>query len=342
MNIRIAKKCALSNEAVPRSFCKLNSRVALAYKQAVPHTGHPIISATTRYCAVIGHPVRHSASPAMHNAALETLGLDWRYLAFDVEAVHLEAALEGALRMGFMGLNLTVPHKLAAHRWVAELDDAARFWGAVNTIRFESKNKAGDWCSVGTLAPEEIGTVRAKGFNTDADAIVRAIQEDLALELRGLRVVLLGAGGAGRVAAMKLASAGVEHLHLINRTQEKAAVVGREIAQHYPQVGVTLDYPHERVDLVVNATTLGLQPTDAMPLDEWLCPLNKVGAVYDMIYRPAETQFMSRARAEGCRVVNGLGMLLYQGAAALELWTGKPAPLAVMRAALNRNIYGHV
>ncbi len=278
----------------------------------------------------------------MHNAALETMGLDWRYLAFDVEAEHLETALAGALRMGFIGLNLTVPHKLAAHRWVTELDEAARFWGAVNTIRFETKNKAGEWCSVGTLAPEQIGTVRAKGFNTDADAIVRAIQEDLALDLRGLRVLLLGAGGAGRVAAIKLASAGVGHLHLINRTQEKAAVVAREIQRHFPQVGVSLEYPGEPVDLVVNATSLGLLPTDELPLDEWLCPLSKVGAVFDMIYRPAVTPLLKQARARGCRVANGLGMLLYQGAAALELWTGRPAPLGVMRAALNGNIYGDV
>jgi shikimate dehydrogenase len=278
----------------------------------------------------------------MHNAALESLGLDWRYLAFDVGAEDLEAALAGALRMGFIGLNLTVPHKLAAHRWVTELDDAARFWGAVNTIRFETRNKAGGWCSVGTLAPDQIGPVRAKGFNTDADAIVRAIQEDLALDLRGLRVVLLGAGGAGRVAAIKLASAGVKHLHLINRTQEKAVVVAREIQQHFPQVGVSIEYPGEHVDLVVNATSLGLQPADPSPLSERLCPLIKVGAVFDMIYRPAETPLLKQARAGGCRVANGLGMLLYQGAAALELWTGKPAPVAVMRAALNRNTYGDV
>lgn len=328
------------------AFCKLNWRMALAYKQGVPHTGHPIISATTRYCAVLGHPVRHSASPAMHNVALEALGLDWRYLAFDVEAEHLEASLNGALRMGFIGLNLTVPHKLGAHRWVTEVDDAARFWGAVNTICFESRNTAGEWCSVGTLAPEQIGEVRAKGYNTDANAIARAIEEDLSLELRGLRVVLLGAGGAGRVAAVKLAASGVAHLHLINRTREKSAVVAKEIKQHFPQVGVSIDYPdqhmNQRVDLVVNATSLGLQSTDAMPLDEWLCPLNNVGAVYDMIYRPAETPLLAQARAGGCRVANGLGMLLYQGAAALELWTGKPAPLAVMRAALNRNIYGDI
>ena len=312
------------------------------YKRGVPETGQRLITATTRYCAVFGHPVRHSASPAMHNAALESLGLDWRYLAFDVEAEDLETALAGALRMGFIGLNLTVPHKMVAHRWVTELDEAARFWGAVNTIRFESRNRAGEWCSVGTLAPEQIGPVRAKGFNTDADAIVRAITEDLGLGLGGLRVVLLGAGGAGRVAAVKLASAGVGHLHLINRTREKSAVVAREIGEHFPQVELSLEYPGERVDLVINATSLGLQATDASPLDERLCPLKNVGAVFDMIYRPAETQLLSRARAGGCRVANGLGMLLYQGAAALELWTGKPAPLGVMRAALNRNIYGDV
>lgn len=314
----------------------------MPYKRGVPETSQSCISAKTRYCAVLGHPVRHSASPAMHNAALETLGLDWRYLAFDVEPEHLEAALEGALRMGFVGLNLTVPHKLGAYRWVTELDEAARFWGAVNTICFESKNKQGEWCPVGELAPEEIGPVRAKGFNTDADAVVRAIQEDLALDLHGLRVVLLGAGGAGRVAAVKLASAGVSHLHLINRTREKAVEVAEEIKRHFPGVVTSLDYPGGKVDLVVNATSLGLKPNDALPLDEGQCPLKRVGAVFDLIYRPAETPLLARARMAGCHVANGLGMLLYQGVRALELWTGKPAPVAVMRAALDRNVYGDV
>jgi shikimate dehydrogenase len=182
--------------------------------------------------------------------------------------------------------------------------------------------------------------LRAKGFNTDAEAIVRSIKEDLHVALRGADVVLLGAGGAGRVAALKLAAEGVANLHLVNRTQAKAAQVATEIQQSFPQVKVRCDYPTTTVDLLVNATSLGLKPEDSLPLDEQRFPLSKAGAVYDLIYRPAETPLLRRAKAAGCLTANGLGMLLYQGAKALELWSGRPAPVAVMRAALQRNVYG--
>lgn len=264
----------------------------------------------------------------MHNAAFAALGLNWRYLAFEVHPDHLRAAIEGARVMGFAGLNLTVPHKLLALDLVDALDKSARKWGAVNTIRFESAGVHGRT------------KIRAVGFNTDADAIVAAVREDLKLELRGTRVLLLGAGGAGRTAALKLAAEKVAELFLVNRTQSKAGTVAAEIKRQFPSLRVSVGYPESEVDLLINATSLGLEPDDPLPLSRKQFSLERVRAVYDMIYRPAETGLLEAARKAGCRTANGLGMLLHQGARAFEIWTGKPAPLDVMRRALAQNIYG--
>jgi shikimate dehydrogenase len=312
----------------------------LANTPRVSATFQTPIDAATRYCAVFGHPIKHSASPAMQNAGIATLGLNWRYLAHDVDPTNLREALMGAKRMGFVGVNLTVPHKLLAVDMVEALDETGRLWGAVNTVRFEGRDAAGTWLPLHLFPDEAPEKVRSQGFNTDADAIVRALREDLGVELAGKRVLLLGAGGAGRVAALKLASENVGELYLVNRTQSKAATVASEIRRRHGMVRVQLDYPRGEVDLVVNATSLGLKASDPLPHDERQFSLRQARAVYDMIYRPAETAWLQAAKVAGSRTANGLGMLLYQGAKALEIWTGQPAPIAVMRAALEANVYG--
>jgi shikimate dehydrogenase len=296
------------------------------YKLRVSQPVQPAISAVTRLCAIYGSPIRHSASPAMHNAAFAALGLDWRYLAFEVDPKNLRAAIEGAKAMGFAGLNLTVPHKLLALDMMDVLNESAKTWGAVNTIKFEA---AAD------------GKILAHGHNTDADGISRSLREDLGVEVRGASVLLLGAGGAGRAVALKLASENVAELFLINRTPSKAEDIGVEIKKRFPSVRVEVGYPKTNLDLLVNATSAGLKPDDTLPLDESQFPLKQACAVYDVIYRPAETKLLAAAKAAGCKTANGLGMLLHQGAQAFEIWTGKTAPRDVMRRALEQNIYGH-
>lgn len=261
----------------------------------------------------------------MQNAGIAALGLNWRYLAFEVNPVDLREAIAGAKQMGFVGVNLTVPHKLLAVDLVDALDDSARTWGAVNTVRFETED----------------GRTIARGFNTDADAITRSLREDLGVELRGAKVLLLGAGGAGRTAALKLAADGVAELHLVNRTESKAAAVAGEIRELNNGVKVAVGYPHSEMDLVLNATSLGLKAEDPLALDETKFSLCQARAVYDMVYRPAATTLLKAAKAAGCRTANGLGMLLHQGAKALEIWSGRPAPVEVMRRALTEHIYGH-
>ena len=297
------------------------------------------INASTRLCGVYGYPIKHSASPAMHNAALTALGLNWRYLAFEVHPDDLPSAINGARAMRFVGLNLTVPHKLLAVELMDVLDESAKQWGAVNTVRFEGKDATGNWRPVAQLT-EPPCEVRTQGFNTDAEAITRSLREDLKLQPADARILLLGAGGAGRVAALKLAQDGAGELFLVNRTQSKAEAVAREIKQRFPQLKVQVGYPKSEIDLVLNATSAGLNAGDPLPFDTAQFSLAQARTAYDMIYRPTETPFLQAARKAGCRVANGLGMLLYQGAKAFELWTGKNAPINIMREALVKNIYG--
>jgi shikimate dehydrogenase len=242
--------------------------------------------------------------------------------------------------MGFVGLNLTLPHKLLAVSLVDKLHESGSQWSAINTIAFEGQASDGSWKPLGLMDPEGICNVRSVGYNTDADAIIRALREDLKFEPRGASVLLLGAGGAGGVAAQRLAQEGVRALHLVNRTAGKAEELARQIQTRFPATEISLCYPDDAVDLILNATSLGLKPNDPLPIDQQRFPLSEAGAAYDMIYRPAETPFLAAARAAGCRTANGLGMLLYQGARALEIWCLRPAPEKVMRRALERSIYG--
>ena len=155
-----------------------------------------------------------------------------------------------------------------------------------------------------------------------------------------MSVLLLGAGGAARAAALQLAEEGVASLFLVNRTAAKAAQLAAEVAARFPAVHIIQRLPHDPVDLVLNATSLGLKAGDPSPLAEDWLKSHRPLRVYDMIYRPAETALLQAAKTAGCRTANGLGMLLYQGAKALELWSGQPAPLDIMRQALEKNVYG--
>lgn len=300
------------------------------------------ISTSTRYCAVYGHPIKHSASPAMQNAGIAKLGLNWRYLAFEVHPNDLRTAIAGAQVMKFIGLNLTVPHKVLAVDIVDVVNAEAKQYGAVNTVRFEVRTPSGDWQPLGQCEGE-ISEIRSQGFNTDAEGFALSLREEFPnLKLAGASVVLIGTGGAGRTVALRLAKAGVKAMWLIDVDASRVEKLTRELGAAFPATNVRTGYPDkiQRADLLVNATPLGLKSGNASPLDQNRWSVRNAGFVYDLIYQPAETALLKAGKAAGCRAANGIGMLLYQGAKALEIWTGQTAPVAEMRRALESQVYG--
>jgi shikimate dehydrogenase len=277
---------------------------------------------------VVGSPVAHSLSPAMQNAALEQSGLAMRYARFQIDPNELEEAFDWFRRLGFVGLNLTMPHKITALVVVDEVEERARKIGAINTIVFR-----GD---------------RSLGWNTDAPGFERAVREVFSVDLRDLRVLLLGAGGgAGRALAYQCAFENCERLVLVNRSLAKAQALARELANYFsgprvlgPEARLEAVAWEEsmlrtqlaRTDLVINATTLGLKHLDPMPLPHSLLAPHLM--IYDLIYQMSPTALLAAAAESGARGANGLTMLLHQGALAFELWFNRPAPLEVMRRAL--------
>lgn len=280
--------------------------------------------------AVLGHPIKHSLSPVMHNSALAELArtepayADWRYFRFDVPPADLPGALALLHRKKFRGLNLTVPHKVIAVDHVARIDPAARPVGAVNTLR---------WSEAGW-----------HGFNTDGYGLATAVQESFGQSLAGAHVLLLGAGGAARGAAVECLQRGCASLWIANRTAanlDTLLAALRPVAGAIPVHGFSpANLPSEALAkegaIIVNATSAGLRDTDPAPID--LPRLPRPASVYDMIYNPPRTPLLRAAEALGVPCANGLSMLVHQGAKALEIWSGIPAARTApaMQAAVRR------
>jgi shikimate dehydrogenase len=277
------------------------------------------IDGSTQIVGVFGSPITHTASPAMHNAAFAALKLNWAYLPFHVEPQNLRQALLGLRDMNFRGVNLTVPHKILALEIVDEVDPAARKLGAVNTVVVEAG--------------------KLRGFNTDGYGFAKAIKEDFDMSLKGKRVLVLGAGGAGRAIAIQCATEGATKIVVANRTAAKAqAITAVGPVEVIGLTGKELHRAITEVDLLVNATSIGLKEGDVLPLTSEM--FTSQLAVYDTIYRPAETALIRQAAEGGAKVANGLSMLLHQGAKSFEIWTKRKAPLTVMRRALQAAVYG--
>ncbi len=278
---------------------------------------------------VIGDPVAHSLSPQMQNVALNQCKIDMQYSRFQISPAELSDALQLMRELGFVGLNLTVPHKIAALAYLDEIDQNARRAGATNTIK--------------------INDGKLSGFNTDGKGFSRAIREEFAVDLRDLRVMVLGAGGAARAIALQCAREDCERLVLANRTLEKATKMADELRDFFvgprvlgpvarlqaiPWEESAFRFQIANVDLVVNATPLGLNRADPSPIPARLLAPHLM--VYDTIYVSGQTPLVSAAIEAGARGANGLSMLLHQGALAFEIWFGREAPVGVMRSALTR------
>lgn len=276
---------------------------------------------------IIGDPVAHSLSPQMQNAALKQCKIDMQYARFQIGPSDLPEALQLFRGLDFVGLNLTVPHKIAALAHLADVDENAERAGAVNAIKIDQG--------------------KLRGFNTDGRGFARAIREEFVVDLRDLRVMILGAGGAARAIALQCAKEHCERLVVANRTFDKAKTLTNELhdffvgpkvlgpvprLQAIPWEESAFRFQIGNVDLVVNATPLGLNRGDPSPIPSRLLEPHLM--IYDTVYADARTPFVSAASEAGARAANGLSMLLHQGALAFEIWFGREAPLEAMREAL--------
>ena len=286
------------------------------------------ISGKTKVCGVIGDPIEHTMSPVMHNTAFRELGLDYVYLAFRVKGEELAQAIDGMRALGISGLNVTIPHKVAVIPFLDELDPLAKKIGAVNTI----VNDAGF----------------LRGYNTDASGFLRALR-DRGFEPGGKQVAMLGAGGASRAISFVLAESGA-NLVILNRWQELdwAEELARQINDTFKKEVKALESDEanlkaalDRADIVVNATSVGMSPhIDESPVPARL--LRPDLAVFDIVYNPLKTRLATEAARAGAETVMGLDMLVWQGALSFEMWTGKEAPVELMKREAIRVLEGRV
>jgi len=286
------------------------------------------ITGTTSLVGLIGWPVRHSLSPTMHNAAFAALGLDFAYVPLPVQPESVEQALRGLAALNFKGCNVTVPHKQAVMRYMDELSDAARLTGAVNTIHIKDG--------------------KFYGYNTDAYGFLQSLLE-ADCDPKGMRVAVLGAGGAARAVVYALARHGVGSMVVLNRTAQRAAFLVDDLADAFPHSDLSfepltsnaLTALNSHIDLVINTTSVGMYPdvdSSPWPDDVSISP----GVTFcDLVYNPLETIFLQQATASGVTTIDGVGMLVHQGAFGFEQWTGHAAPIEVMRQACMAKLRGN-
>lgn len=274
-----------------------------------------VVSGKTKVCGIIGDPIEHTMSPVMHNAAFKNKGVDYVYLAFRVKKEELGKAIEGMRALNIRGLNVTIPHKVAVIQFLDELDPLADKIGAINTIMNDD------------------GVLR--GYNTDATGFLQALRER-GIEPKGKSVVILGAGGASRAISFILAERG-SSLVILNRTWDKAKVCANRISRIFTREVEALELNKEnlskvleKADILVNATSVGMSPNiNETPVSSDLLGPNLV--VYDIVYNPIKTRLQREAEVVGATVIGGLEMLVWQGALAFEKWTGREAPVNLMK-----------
>ena len=264
---------------------------------------------------IIGYPIGHSISPVFQQAALDYHSLDARYEAWEVDPQSLPQFIQGLRSPETWGINVTVPHKEAVMPHLDHVDEWARWGGAVNTVVNE-----GD---------------RLSGYNTDGTGFLRALEEYGHFSPEGKRVLILGAGGSAKGVALALARRGAAAITIANRTLGRAQSLAELLRDHGPKaVAISLDDSREAAaqsDLLVNCTSLGMvhgPGENSSPVHAGDIPSQAL--VYDLVYNPAETPLLRDAAGAGAATLGGLPMLVYQGAASFELWTGKKAPVEVM------------
>ena len=280
-----------------------------------------MISGKTSIFGIFGHPVEHSFSPGMHNAAFAAIGLDGCYVPFAVHPDDLGNAVKAIVPLGLCGLNITIPHKEKVILFLDDLTDDARLIGAVNTIEVRDK--------------------KLIGHNTDGKGFLRSLREETGFRPKGKTVLMVGSGGAARAVCFELALAGAGDILLHDIDRDKAGKLGHDIRSATATRVTVTDASSLRTlapdaDCLINATPLGLKKSDPLPLSRDL--MRKGQLVCDLVYNPPDTRLLRTAQSRGAKTLRGIGMLLYQGVIAFEIWTGKKAPVSVMKKALARQM----
>lgn len=266
------------------------------------------VTGQTKLLGIIGNPVEHSISPILHNTLSSILDLDLVYVPLKVEKEDLAIVVKALKSLDFVGFNVTIPYKKDIMKHIDENSIEAILMGAVNTVKkIDGK---------------------LYGYNTDGEGFLRSFKEEAKTSFEGKKVVLIGAGGVARPIAVKIASEGAEKISLVNRTKEKAIELAeavnenvKEIVQVYNFEDKTFKMAVEESDIVINTTSVGMTPDiKSTPISGSY--FNGSQIVYDVIYTPFETKLLKDAKKKGCKTINGLGMLFYQGIKAYEIWTG--------------------
>lgn len=277
------------------------------------------IDGKTELYGIIGYPVKHTFSPLMHNAAFESLGINAVYLPFEVKPKGLKTAISCMKSLGIRGLNVTIPHKERILECLDGIDKEAALISAVNTI----VNKNG----------------RFIGFNTDGRGFINSLNEEFGISPKGKNFFIMGAGGASLAISFSLALSGAKRIVLVDKIEEKAIKLASSLAKNTPCEAIALKRDKRAIkevilnsDVFINATPCGMKATDPRVIEPEF--LHKGLFVYDIIYNPPVTRLLKDAKKRGARCSNGIGMLLNQGAISFRLWTGRKAPVAVMRKAL--------
>lgn len=275
-----------------------------------------------KYLGVIGNPIEHSLSPAMHNRALEEEELDYLYLPFNVLSDDLEEAIRGFKVLNFVGFNVTIPHKVSIIPYLYYISEEARLIGAVNTVHIKDD--------------------QLHGYNTDGIGFLKSIEEETEVDPVDKKVLIFGAGGAARAIAVQLGLAGADQVIIANRTLAKGEELARELSSKIRDISYSaIDLSSQLLEktmstshIVVNATPVGME---SYPIQkpfvrkEWF---NREQLVVDLVYRPLQTRFLQLAEEAGAHTLSGIGMLVYQGAEAYQIWTGRKAPIDLMRKTL--------
>ncbi|MBI3813575.1 MAG: shikimate dehydrogenase [Nitrospinae bacterium] len=271
---------------------------------------------------IIGYPIGHSLSPLMHNTAIKHLGLDYIYLPFEVKKEDIALAVGGVKGLGIKGINVTIPYKETVIPYLDGMDESAGLIGAVNTIKLE-----GD---------------KLKGYNTDGMGFLQSIKIDAQEDVKGKKVILFGAGGAARAIAIQIALEGAEEIIIANRTIEKGEKLteyinkklkaqSSKLKAQSSKLKAQIEY-FRKADIIVNTTSVGMKSSDTP-----LFPYNYISdrhLICDIVYRPLETDLLREASKRGAKILNGLGMLIYQGSLSFKIWTGYEMPVEVVRKTL--------